>query len=807
MQLSPFHFWTVPCFALLLTLSSARAESPSAEDEQTLLSAGLSSDGRALLAFFHARARTEIDRDRLRELLRQFADGSDQERDRATTELLGLGPLALPLLRQTANDLDHPDTAARASRCLPWLEGPSSSRLLVAAAHTLAQRKPEGAAGALLAYLPFAVDADVIAAVNAALLAVAVADGKPDTALLRGLEDPSAVRRAAAGVALCCSRGADATPLAVRKLLKDPAVKVRLRAALALAEAHDAEAIPVLIDLLAELDAEQRASVENFLMELAGEWAPRVQFQSDDEISRRIRRDAWASWWRHTDGATLLGAVAKHTLTADKRQKVRQWIVQLGDDEFASREKASKALFALGRLALPQLREALQDRDAEVSQRAKLLTARIEREPSHHLPIAALRLLALRKPAGAVEALLAYVPYAEDEARSEEVRRSLTVLALRDGKADPALVRTLSDNSLSLRVAAIQALAKGGGADGRSAVRELLADDAPLVRFHAALALALAQERDSIPVLIDLLAVLPSEQAGRVEETLYQLAGDSAPKTSVGTEAAEREKCRDAWAAWWKVNALRVDLARLIDRPLLGYTVVCDVGQNRVYELDRHGKVRWAINNLQCPTHARVLPGNRVLIAEHNSQTISERDFKGKVLWSKEKLPSKPMSVQRLGNGNTFIATETQVLEVDRAGKEVYTIDVPGGVWEAYRSRSGVIFCLTAKTNQGIVLDATGKQLRTFDSNHGGQSGSLDLLSNGHILVTQPHRNKVVEFDQAGKTIREVEALGVTAAVGLPEGHILASSQNAPRVFELDRAGKVVWEHKSTSNVFRARRR
>src|SRR5262249_4794017 len=189
-----------------------------------------------------------------RELLRRFADGPEPERGEATTELLGLGPLALPLMRQTAGDLDHPDIAERASRCLPWLEGPSSSRLLMAAARSLAQRKSAGAAGALLPYLPFAVDAEVIAAVNAALRAVAAPDGKPDAELLRGLADPHAARRAAAGIALCRATPPDQVP-AVRKLLKDPAAGVRLRAALAWAEAHDAAAIPALIYLLGELNA------------------------------------------------------------------------------------------------------------------------------------------------------------------------------------------------------------------------------------------------------------------------------------------------------------------------------------------------------------------------------------------------------------------------------------------------------------------------------------------------------------------------------------------------------------------------
>ena len=87
--------------------------------------------------------------------------------------------------------------------------------------------------------------------------------------------------------------------------------------------------------------------------------------------------------------------------------------------------------------------------------------------------------------------------------------------------------------------------------------------------------------------------------------------------------------------------------------------------------------------------------GQRVLIAEWGADRITERNLQGKILW--EKKVRKPCNVQRLANGNTWIALEGgAILEVDRAGKEVSTIPgVPGGVRAARRSRRGDIFCLT----------------------------------------------------------------------------------------------------------------
>ncbi len=777
------------------------------DDEETLHTAGLETDGPSLLAFFNARSHAVVDPDRLRVLLGQLTSSSHQQRSLATAELLGLGPLAVPMLRRAANDLSEPETARCAAHCLRWLEGSSSTSLPTAAARVLGQRKPAGAASALLAYLPFADSHEVLQAVTAALAAVAVPDGKPNAALLRALDDPLAVCRAAAGVALCLAVPPDQVP-AVRKLLRDRVPGVRLRTALALAEANDADAIPVLIDLLADLPIDQRKQVEAFLQNLAGEWTPALNFAAEDEIGCKIRRDAWAAWWRNVDGDVLLEAVRKRTPMDEDRTKIRVLLDKLASGDFATRETASKELFALGRRSLPQLREAVKNKDAEVSRRAKLLIERIEEDPSHHLPVAAIRLLGLRKPPGSVGMLLAYLPYAEDEDRTTQVQNSLSALALHEGRLDVDLLKALADPKPDIRAVAAEALINGGGSEGRAVVRKLLKDGEAIVRMRVAVALALARDKVSVPVLIDLLTVLPGEQVGQVEEILYQLAGDTAPEASLGKEAADKKKCRDAWAAWWKVNASHVDLARLKVHPMLGFTLICDVGRNRVYEIDRNGKERWAIENVQGPFDAMVVPGNRVLIAEWNAQKVTERDFTGRLLWEKQ-LPGNPSNVQRLRNGNTFIAMNGgAIMEVDRSGKEVYTIPtVPGNTLAAYRTRQGAIVCMTFN-GQCLVLDTTGKQMASFATNHDANSiGGIDLSPRGSILVTQQANGKVLEFDHEGKKLLELDAPAARTASFLPNGHILVAAQQGQRIYEMDRSGKVVWEYKDVTNPYRARRR
>jgi HEAT repeat protein len=594
----------------------------------------------------------------------------------------------------------------------------------------------------------------------------------------------------------------------LRQQLKDPSPPVRVKAALTLAEANDAEAIPVLIDLLAELPAERRAPVEEFLTKLAGEWAPVARLGSEDKVARMILRDAWMAWWRNTDGAALLGVVREHTLTPEIRQKIHQLIDKLGDSDFFTREAAKDELLTLRRITLPQLRDASRSLDPEVRLRVGQLVKDIEQEPAHTLPSVAVRLLALRRPEGAVEALLAYLPFAEEDNRTEEVKKALGLLAMRDGKLDGALVRALADDLPQVRAVAAEALVQGGGSDGRAAVRKLLKDKVPDVRVRTALALVLDGDRASVPVLIDLLSVVTDEQTGEIEAVLHQLAGDSAPETAWGAEEGDKKKCRDAWDAWWKTNGERVDLTRLRVRPWYGYTLLCDSSRNRVYEIDRNGKERWAVEGVPFPVDAWVVGGRHVLVAEYSGRKVSERDFQGKVIWSKQ-VNSMPVNVQRLSNGNTFIAASTYLQEVDHNGKELYTINnIPGGVTAAYRARDGRIICLAQNGGQCITMDTSGKTLKQFGSNrNGGWTSGIDFLSNGHILITQPNRNKVAEYDREGKLIVEVDAPNVTTATALPNGHFLVASSPARRAFEVDRSGKVVWEHKGGGNIFRARRR
>lgn len=798
--------------ACVLTLPPRlAAQSELTADEQTLTAAGLASDGQSLVDFFRGRTRLDPDRERLLELTRQLGNAAPEVRARAAAELVARGALAVPALRHAINDLSDPAIAGRARQCLKAIEGNAGARVAAAAARLLAERKPTGTAEALLAYLPFADDRAVTEAVSSALFAVAYMGGRPDPALVSALHDPVPLRRAVAGEALCRKDQPDQWP-AVRQLLNDPKTSVRLRAALALASQHDVASIPVLIDLLAELSPEQRRQAEDVLQNLAGDWAPNVGLTGEDDVSRRIRRDAWMAWWRNTDGPALLAELRKRTLTAEGQARIEALVLDLGDDVFAVREKAGTELIGYGHFAVPCLREASKSPDLERKRRAETCLRLIAPNDTNALPSAAPRLLALRKPAGAAEALLAYLPHADD-AMAGEVQTALTALALRDGKPDPALLQALGDKTPSRRAAAAAALTAGGGPEARPLIRKLLHDADASVRLRVALALAVGRDKDAVPVLIDALADLPADESSPAQETLLVLAGDKAPTVAPGNDADSRRKCRDAWAAWWRANAASVDLGKLESAdPFLGYTLLVEVdgnGNGRVRELDRAGKQRWIVEHLQYAVDAWVVGGNRLLVAEYNGMKVTERDLKGKILWEKTGLRGRTTNVQRLPNGHTFIGTDAEFLEVDRAGKEVFVKNFAGqfNLIAAYKTRGGEIVALTGQGNC-LRLDASGKEIKSFPAGRDGAwTSGLDLAPDGRILIAQPNMNRVQLFDRDGKAIWEAAAPGIVTASWLPNGHVLIASYSGQHARELDRNGKTVWQHKSQYPVFRVRRR
>src|SRR5262249_42494236 len=239
---------------------------------------------------------------------------------------------------------------------------------------------------------------------------------------------------------------------------------------------------------------------------------------------------------------------------------------------------------------------------------------------------------------------------------------------------------------------------------------------------------------------------------------------------------------------------------------LVGHTVLVIPQNGIVAELGQDGKERWRLQGLQNVQDAQVVGNDRVLLAEYGARRVTERDFKGTQVWEKQ-LTSWPSGVKRLPNGNTVIATRNQILEVDRGGREVITINRPqNDVMSGGKLRDGQFLLIS---NQGLCvrLDAAGKEVKSYRIQNVSNFGN-DVLPTGGVVVPIQYMNKVIEYDHDGKVVWEAAMTQPTSAQRMPNVNTLVSSYNFPgKLIELDKGGKVVAETNLAMPAIRARRR
>jgi hypothetical protein len=363
-------------------------------------------------------------------------------------------------------------------------------------------------------------------------------------------------------------------------------------------------------------------------------------------------------------------------------------------------------------------------------------------------------------------------------------------------------VAAVKDPLPGRRLAAAAALARAG-AQERDAIQPLLQDASPRVRLFAAVVLVQGKDPAAVPALISLLDTAPPVMALQAEDLLCRIAGEQGPKVALAlNNPASRAPCRVAWEAWWQANAGKVDLSKLDRAPTyLGLNLICDCDVGQASD----GKVRWQINDVRNPADIQVLPNGRLLIAECQGLVITERDRQGKIWWQ-HKVQGYPVSCQRLDNGNTFIATYTELLEVTRDDKVVYSHKRPNSIYCAQKLANDHILFVTS-TNQVVELDATGKEIRTVQVGNTSGWAGVEILPNGRLLVALYSADKVVEVDSQGKELWELPVQKPAWATRLNNGNTLVASPDGHFIAEYDRTCKKVWEQTTHGRPFRVRRR
>ena len=158
----------------------------------------------------------------------------------------------------------------------------------------------------------------------------------------------------------------------------------------------------------------------------------------------------------------LVKYVREQTPTPEIKDKIQQYIGQLGSPVFRIRIKATAELEKIGTPATPYLAKVLDSVDPEVSRRATACLANIETKGNGHLLLSAVRVISAHNPEGAVPALLNYVPWSEG-VLNQEIRSALLALRKSDKANKAELLKALENKHPIVKQAAAAALGHDGG--------------------------------------------------------------------------------------------------------------------------------------------------------------------------------------------------------------------------------------------------------------------------------------------------------------------------------------------------------
>jgi HEAT repeat protein len=513
-----------------------------------------------------------------------------------------------------------------------------------------------------------------------------------------------------------------------------------------------------------------------------------------------------------SEGEPLLKFLRQRTLTDTEREQLEQRIQDLGSRKFVKRRRATQELIAQGALAIPFLKRALRNQDVEVVTRASKCLEKIQRAPasSPEVPGAVIRQLVRLHPAKAVPTLLAYLPFAGDEAQTEEIMEGLLTLSQKPHKVDPALVSALHDKQAVRLGVAAYVLGQVGDAKTQAEVRRLLSNTNITVRFRAAHGLLAARDRSAVPVLIGLVREGPTNLAWQAGDLLARVAAEKTPSLAfAGQDEDARKKAAGAWENWWRDQGAKIDWKR-VEVGLPGGALVAELESNTIWESGPGGKTRWEIEDLQGPYDVQMLAGGRALVAEYLGQQVTERDRKGTVLWKKE--IERPVSCRRLPNGHTFIATTRGVVELGTDGKEVFSYTLQKTqlpVYCAHRPAHGTTIYIVCEEGL-LALDTSQRKMAQKKIDVAGKVEDVQGLPDGNLLLTltQGKDASVAVVTPAGRTVSQVKVPpGACSATRLANGHILAVSKSQRFLAQVDATGKVVWKKRTDGRPIRVYRR
>lgn len=528
------------------------------------------------------------------------------------------------------------------------------------------------------------------------------------------------------------------------------------------------------------------------------------------------------------DGPKLVEYLRQRTLSDIDQTKIAGIIKRFGGDDFDDRVRATEEIELYGAAAVGPLKAAEKDKDTdpEIVYRARVALKKMSKVPHTVVTAAAVRSIVKNKPEGAAGALIAFLPLADDETNADLIREGLITMAVKDGKAEPALIAALDDPSAVRRGAAYLALILGGSTTERIRIKDaypklreaILKEKDPEAKFIGLWNLLLTtQEKEFIPELIGLIPQAGRGRLWQLEDLLLQLNG-AHPKDGRFLKSAESlGKARDVWLTWWKEKGGKIDFAKFDFKPtLLGFTDVIEMdyrgyGQGRIVSLGPDMKEKWRISGINNPTDLMFFSNDRILVVESNMNQVSERSSNG-TIQKKHNIYQQPLNIQKSSEGGMLVVCRNRLVDLDKDWNQRSEYPRPNfDVMTGLRLPKGDILCIT-NSFQGancIRLDSKLKETnKTYTLGRIQYNQSMDVVDDEKILVCELDR--VAEYDlKTGNQTWKYDCTAPSCCQRLTNGNTLITLLNSNQVIEIDPSGETVWDYQAKEGlrVGRARRR
>ena len=277
---------------------------PTMSDEDALKAVRIDpNNSEALLDYIRSRTLNDIDLTSITEVIDKLGDDNFDHRLAAQQRLINFGPAASGPLRKIINESSaDPEIAYRAQKCLDEMEQVPHERVAVAVVRRLAETRPPNTAKVLLDYLPLVGDRKIQHQIHTTLATIARSSDKPDPALIEALNAKFSETRLAAALALIQRDLLKAQPDLQKKITetaqRETDTSAQFQMLFALAQAtNDLATIDAILRTLTNLPRGRLWQAEDFLLQLAGEQAPKATFgKSKQEVQEAAL--VWQRWWQ-----------------------------------------------------------------------------------------------------------------------------------------------------------------------------------------------------------------------------------------------------------------------------------------------------------------------------------------------------------------------------------------------------------------------------------------------------------------------------------------------------------------------------